>query len=378
MSTVLFLRPHLTGSRFNDHAIPLEFLKDLAVLEEMIVEVAKWKYLQAHPGRHRSPRGFIKGIEMTLTGVEDGSVIPVISLIVAASTLFPSEGQKYLAEARDAVIHAIAAAEHSKPFINEYLPDRALGYFDRLGRSLREGEAFEFTTPSQTTPARLTRETRRKLVLASSAVVGLTETISIRGAVPEADQDNMTFEIQLLDGDKIPAPISTQHMDTILEAFNGYTNGAHVLVHGVGKLNRSRRLQNMESIEHINILDPQDISIRVHELRGLGNGWLDGEGIEPSDEGLDWLVDVFEDHFPDDLPLPFIYPTAEGGVQAEWQLKKHEITLEIDFRERKGEFHSLDMEVDDEIPISTELALDNPEAWTWLAEQIRPLVGDVA
>ena len=84
MNTEPFLRPRLTGRRFEGHAIPLEFLKDLAVLEEMIVEVAKWRFLEKNPDRTRSPRGFTKGIELKLTGVEDGSAIAVISLVVAS------------------------------------------------------------------------------------------------------------------------------------------------------------------------------------------------------------------------------------------------------------------------------------------------------
>lgn len=44
-----FLCPRMVGPRFDGHAIPLELLKDLAVLEEMIIEIAKWCYLQ-EPG----------------------------------------------------------------------------------------------------------------------------------------------------------------------------------------------------------------------------------------------------------------------------------------------------------------------------------------
>ena len=72
-----FLQPHLTGSRFAGHSIPLEFLKDLAVLQEMIIEVAKWRFLQDNPGRRRCPRGFTEGIELKLTGIEEGCAAPV-------------------------------------------------------------------------------------------------------------------------------------------------------------------------------------------------------------------------------------------------------------------------------------------------------------
>lgn len=48
---------------------------------EMILEVAKWKYREDNPSRRRVPRGFSKGISLSLTGVEQGNAIPVISLM---------------------------------------------------------------------------------------------------------------------------------------------------------------------------------------------------------------------------------------------------------------------------------------------------------
>ena len=56
MNEIQFLKPKLVGARFQGHAIPLEVLKDLAVLEEMVIEVAKWQFIKDHPGRERAPR----------------------------------------------------------------------------------------------------------------------------------------------------------------------------------------------------------------------------------------------------------------------------------------------------------------------------------
>ena len=72
MSIPDFLRPRLVGKRFEGHSIPLELLGDLAVLEAMVIEVAKWRYLQDNPNRKRSPRKFTEGISLTLTSVEQG------------------------------------------------------------------------------------------------------------------------------------------------------------------------------------------------------------------------------------------------------------------------------------------------------------------
>ena len=196
MNAEPFLKPRLTGVRFEGHAIPLEFLKDLAVLEEIIIEVAKWKFMQEHPDRQRVPRGFTDGIGLKLVGVDEGSAVPVIILSVASMTLFPQTNQIFYEKARDAFICAIDAAEHNTS-ITDHLPEKTLNYFDRIGRSLQDGEAIEFSTPTQERPARLTKETRRKLVLASTTAQEYTEDVSIRGMIPEADQANMSFEVQL-------------------------------------------------------------------------------------------------------------------------------------------------------------------------------------
>ena len=53
-----FLKPRLVGERFNAHSIPVEVLKDWAAFEGLIVEAARWLYLQENPRRTRTPRGF--------------------------------------------------------------------------------------------------------------------------------------------------------------------------------------------------------------------------------------------------------------------------------------------------------------------------------
>lgn len=375
MTTIPFLRPRLTGARFDKRAIPLEFLRDLAVFEEMIVEVAKSAFLKDHPDRKRSPRGFTEGIELKLTGIEDGSVIPVISLVIASATLFPSETQNYFERARDSVISAIGAAEHNGP-ITDYLPEKTLGYFDRIGRSLREGEAMEFTTPGSHEGARLTKETRRKLLLASSNVKELTDETTVRGSVPEADQDDMTFEIQLLDGRKVKAPIAPPHLDTILSAFNGYTTGMRILLQGVGRFSRSERLLGFDSVEHVSLLDPQDVLARLDELRLMKDGWLEGRGLAPSGRGIDWLSEMFSRNYPDDLPLPFVYPTEEGGIRLEWTIDALDVSLDIDLAEHKADWHSMNVQVDAEEEKA--LYLDSDDAWRWIASRIQSMAGVAA
>ena len=211
-----------------------------------------------------------------------------------------------------------------------------LGYFDRFGRNLEDREAIEFTEGAGT-PVRLTKESRRALVLASSAAK-VTEEIVVHGAISEMDQHANTFHIRLLDGTKVKAPLADQHYETVLEAFNNYLHGMRTRMYATGLFNRSNRLEGIESVEHISVLDPLDVAARVEELGLLKDGWLDGKGLAPVSDGLNWLVGAFDRHYPDDLPLPYLYPTAAGGVRTEWPAKPHEVSLDIDLKTRAGEW----------------------------------------
>ncbi len=374
MSEVIpFLAPRMVGPRFNEHAIPLELLKDLAVLEEMIIEVAKWCYLQEHPERKRSPKGFTDGIALKLSGVGDGSAVPRLSLVVDQLQPVPPQAQCYFEQARGHLIGAINAAEYDEP-INQHLPDALLAYFDRIGRGLREGEAIEFEPQKADRKARLTKSTRRKLVLASSQVLELTEEVTLRGTIPEADQGKMTFELQVINGPRVVAPIASQHTQTVMDAFNGYKQGARVLLQGIGRYNRYDRLQSLETIEHLSLLDSNDIPARLEEFKAIRHGWLDGKkGFAPNKDSLDWLADAFQRHYPDEIPLPYLYPTAEGGVQAEWSFDVWEATLEIDIDHYRGEWHLLEMISEEEEVHS--LNLNESEDWQWLVSEISKLAG---
>ena len=351
-------------------------MTDLAVLKEMLIEIAKWKFLQSHPDRQRSPRGFTEDIELKLSGVEEGSAVPIISLSDTAPQLSIVAGQNllYFGQAREALVSTIGAVEHNGSAVS-YLPEEYLAYFNRIGRSLRDDESIEFATLQHPTPVRLTRETRHKLIRESSSIKEITEEVVLRGSIPEADQDRRTFELQLIHGHKVPCPIPDPHIDTILRAFNGYRENLRVLLQGIGKYDRQNRLVGVEAVEHISLLDPLDVPARLDEFRDMEDGWLEGKGVAPSLAGRDWLAATFDRYFPDDLPLPYLYPTPEGGVEAEWSLGSQSVIFEIDLATHRGDWLCFDKQSDDGDTRS--LNLDTADSWAWLVVELRRLKEDI-
>ena len=352
-----FLKPRLIGARFDDHSIPLELLKDFAALEEMLVEVAKWRFRQSHPDRERIRRGFSKGLELHLSAVEEGSALAVIA--IAFSGLFPTESAAYFELARVDVIEAIAdAAQGGVPS----LPPHLLGYFDRFGRGLRDGESMEFSRGTGER-VRLDTDVRRRLIRFSQ-VDEWTEELALRGKICEADQGRQSFELELRDGTRLKAPLSAQHLDLVLDAFKGYRGGACVLIQGVVKKDRQDRLKAFDSVEHVSLLDPLDVGLRLEELGTLRDGWLDGKGIAPDRQGLQRLAENFETYFDAQIPLPHLYPTAEGGAQAEWTFGTWEVSVEIDLRIQRGEYQAVNLQVQE--AHEQLLMLDTPEGWAAL------------
>lgn len=366
-----FLNPRFVGKRFEGHNIPLDVLKDLAVFEEMVKAAARLQYLQDHPDRERIPKGFYDGISIAIKDIGDGSAVPkmVIVLSTAVLSLFPPDSQICLEKARANIIQAIDAAEHGEE-VNS-LPDSVLTYFSRFGSSLRQGESLEFRPENSERPARLNRETRKKLILSSSQVQEYTEEIEVTGRVSESDHLKESFTLELRDGSTVTAPKDQTINEVILNAHSDFHKGQKIQVKGAGKYGRNGKLIKFETIEHIELLEALDVSERLLDLGELKEGWLDNGLGKPLDaEGLKWFEAAFNMYYDDaQLPLPNLFPTVEGNIQAEWTLGDWEISLEVDLITKSGEFQAVEIVADTQIDES--LALDESDAWQKLEERLK-------
>ena len=367
-----FLRPRLHGTRFEDGSISLDIIGELAALREMVLEVARWRFLKENPTRQRSPRWFNR-IDLKLTGIVRGSAVPVISLVPDASVRYgiPFWRQHLYEQARDAIADVIGAAERAdSPALKPPFPNHCLAYFNRIGRSLRDDECIELLTPARSEPVRLTKESRLRLIEWSS--MADVSNVTLRGVICEADQARKTFELQPARGPRVSGPIPDEFLDTVIAAFNRYRSGEKVVVKGKRHGAGSSRAYSLESVDRISRLDPLDVPARLDEFRNMRNGWLEGTGKAPDHAGLDWLSATFERHYPKGVPLPHTYPTPEGGVEMEWSFGSQTVILEIDLEKRHGDWLRFDKESDEED--NNILALSGSSAgWERIAAEIRRL-----
>ena len=201
----------------------------------------------------------------------------------------------------------------------------------------------------------------------------MAKKIAIRGEVTELDRDGMTFKMQPIYGHKeVSGPVPEQRYDAFLKAFNGDKDDARVLIEGVVKHNSQGSLLALESVERVTVLHPLDFHACLDEFRNMQDGWLEGDGKAPPHSGLDWLSEAFRRGYPDDIPLPYTYPTFEGGVQCEWAIGQFYIEIEIDLDARKGDWIRFDENSDfSDFEDEEILSLDDPRAWAWMAAKIR-------
>ncbi|MGL4423295.1 MAG: hypothetical protein ACRCZF_21725, partial [Gemmataceae bacterium] len=113
--------------------------------------------------------------------------------------------------------------------------------------------------------------------------------------------------------------------------------------------------------------------LRLDELKQLKSGWLDGKGDSLAHDGLDWLADAFDSSYSDDVRLPYLFPTPEGRVLAEWSLKQWSPSLEIDLNNKQASWHLLNLDTD--VDQTKSLDLTRSDDWKWFTDQIRRMGG---
>ena len=376
-----FLEPHLRGGRFDadPHEVPSEFLKDLAVLEELVIETAKWRHRQMHPTRQRTVKNFKRGVRLNLTGIGEGSAVPLFRLhLDPAANLF-DEQRRCFEEARLAIVQTLGSASEVIDKEIGRLPPKLLTYFDRLGRNLKAGESMELGDGSGAV-GRLTPE-RRLQLLQDAQVKTYRNEVTLLGSIHSGDKLNDTFELAADDGRTFQAPWPAPFREQVQEAWRGFEDGVRVSVQCVGEFTKEGKLQRVDSVEQLTVLDPLDVGLRLASFHTLEDGWHNGEGSALDRDGLSRLTEAFDRHWPEDLPLPHLWPMPEpdvgGGVHAQWKSGRRSVSLEIDLRASSAYFTSFDL--DDpapEVGVEEEgLDLSLPASWERVAGEVRGFLG---
>lgn len=355
----IFARLRLTGGRFDGDGMPVETLAELGQYRELVIGVARAMFLSEHPERKRVPRGFVDRLQLRLQTVEEGSAMPVLERPASDGTLLTPDDE--FTRARDAIEDAVKTADADEPPPVGF-PSEALVLFNRFGQTLRPDEAIELRRGTASAGARYTPETRKRLVLRQKRTY--QEELHGIGWISEVDGNGMSCRIRLRLGPStpVPAPLDEVIFGPVKDVLEPNGEGPPVWVSGVGVFDSERGLIRFDSVHDVSVLDePEDLASidnRLDEIASLNTGWLDGEGARPDRNALARASRLLADLLSFEVPRPRIFPTPEGGVQAEWAITDHEISITF---EPNGELYAVSVNLASGQAEEPELAADDPE-----------------
>ena len=117
------------------------------------------------------------------------------------------------------------------------------------------------------------------------------------------------------------------------------------------------------------------ITRRLVELSELEDGWFNGEGLAPDEEGLSWFnVRYHRMYMGRGLPELHIYPSISGGLECELPIGRFECSLSVDLKRHRAMWWDADTETEEGVEDIT-LDLDDPNDWAWLTDRIATLAG---
>lgn len=358
----IFLSPRLVGKRFEQHGLPLDILRDFSVLDEMIKSVAKSLYKKDHPDRQRVPRNFLDDISLQIVGLEEGSTVTKIALVclTASSALLPTAAQEYAGRARDQIVSTIEGASNGDITSPTSLTQAQLMMFDRFGCSLRDGESIVFSVEGTGRDANFTKDVRRALVSRASSN-GYQEAVDVYGAISEVDQDKKSFMLNTTEGQRIQVKkYEDDQTDDVIAATAEYAKGRKVLIRGTGRYSASGRLESIEVVEDITLLDIIDFGYQLAEIESLSPGWLDGQCNRFDKEQLRTLGNLFRENYTLEND-PWLYPAQDNLLHAEWERGSWRLSMEIDLPSMKSDFYAIN--IDNDQDFSKNFDLQQPDHW---------------
>lgn len=198
------------------------------------------------------------------------------------------------------------------------------------GNPRRGDEAIELHAPGSDRKPIYTSSVRKELILRTSnryqrdwILVGKVSAVADGGA----------FEIRQPNGKTIQARGALDHFDSIKASLQPEGTGPLVRVEGVALLDAADTVMSMERVHSFEVAAPTSAGYgvaaeRLDTLTALSDGWLDGSGSCPSLASIEAARNAMHLFDADEIPVPRIYPTLDGGVRLEWTIGDVDAALE--------------------------------------------------
>lgn len=347
----LFVTHIFRGERFTDESIPVDILPEISAYRDLVVEVARELFLKQHPSRQRVLKRFEEHFDLRLTHFSKGSTVVTLERTlptVVQSRLF--EENDVFDDARNLVDECIQKVAGNLPPPSEF-PAHLLRQFQQFGRHLSENDSILLKYPDHPIPTTYTKAIRKKLVTARlNREEGMVDLIGKATGI-ETSKGVFQLEVTQYGGihhpdstfcfPRLQCPYPSDAERKILYAIER-RNLALLRIEGIGRFKPNKELDQILEIHDIDIVKPKpagpDINDRIQELSKLEDGWLNGEGKAFNPQDLEFVAEFLTVLcWEFEINLPYIYPTIENYLQAEWTLGNWEISLTFNFEDKNLE-----------------------------------------
>lgn len=323
----IFGHVRLRGGRYDQPGLPVTTAVELARYQRLVSAVAYHLYMRAHPKRKRAPRGFSESLDLRLVDVQPGSVVPVLSRVLATGQ-HTITGEDWHDQARVLINEALANINRDERLPAGF-PVEALKEFASFGRSLQDDEEIEFSGNGAEVVGFTPRTRRRIQSLANLDEIEVE--MLVQGQVIGLHSDPQRLDLVLADAShrKLVAEYTDPAMWDTLREFLGFADRAPLAALSVvARQGLDGEIRAIVDVLGIEAALPTAWADRIAELAALRRGWLDSDSDSPSREALDVTEEFLLACVDEGLPRPSIYPSADGGVQLEWRTER--VAVEVD------------------------------------------------
>lgn len=324
----------LRGGRFDEAStgrvgFPLEVIVELGRYERLLIRVARELWIKDHPGRVRAPKGFEDQLRLRLTGVEHGSVTPVLAL------QNPIDGALFqdadlLDRTLQVIGDALAAVVDEQPLPSAF-PRAAVPALVPFGSSFRPDEACEVSRP--TGPGVVyTQEGRRHLVRIVSV-----QDVKIDGRLVgkiggfDANKQTFTFTDRLA-GNALGAFEQIAMIEVLRRYADRDAVAPFVRISCRYSTDEHGRLAKIEDVDDVEpVIGPDDpLAGQLRPLLELARGWDGYDAPPPSEVAIEGARDFAAELAVAEVDALAVCATHEGGVLVERQIALGRWSFEVE------------------------------------------------
>lgn len=327
----IFIEPVLKGERFNDPSIPHEILPDLEGYLKIVIAFAKELYRKEHPKKTRLQKGFEARFKVRLTGIELGSTKPVFSREYDEDSWENDEFDR----ARDIINQQLLSLERNVQFSG--FSEKIIPLFKSFGENLKPDETIELKIPGRKEIPIYSKEIRSRILSINQKPY--QDICYLSGAISGFRAKDGLFYLVLNDSEQILGPLEGSFDTPLREIATKYgLEEIGITLVGIAKYNPDHSISQIERLQHVTVFK-EGIAIflpdpfkRIDEFAEMEDGWFDGKGRKFEQNELmkakEWLVGLLQTA---EIPAPFVYPSPDHLLTAEWSLGFWEIICSFEF-----------------------------------------------